>query len=103
MIQIEDITTQLKQIIANDLDVNRKIEDIKDDVSLFEEGIGLDSVAVMEFITLIEKRFGFQLAEDELNMEPFRTLQTLAQFIQNKLNQSPASATTTVAEKANAQ
>jgi len=94
MIQIENIMAQLKQIIANDLDVNRKIEEIKDDVSLFEEGIGLDSVAVMEFITLIEKRFGFQLAEDELNMEPFRTLQTLAQFIQNKLNQSPSSATT---------
>ena len=81
----ESIIAQLKNIIANQLDVNLKIEDIKADMPLFEEGLGLDSIAIMEFITLIEENFEFQFDEDELNMEPFQNLQTLAHFVSTKL------------------
>lgn len=84
---IENVIEQLKHIIAEELDVNRKLEEIDADASLFEEGIGLDSVAIMEFITHIEKHFGFHFAESELNLEPFKNLRTLAQFISAKLEQ----------------
>jgi acyl carrier protein len=84
---IEKVIEQLKHIIAEELDVNQKLEEIDADASLFEEGIGLDSVAIMEFITLIEKRFSFHFAESELNLEPFKNLRTLAQFISSKLEQ----------------
>jgi acyl carrier protein len=86
---IENVIEQLKQIIADDLDVNLKQEEIDEDVSLFEEGLGLDSVVIMEFISLIEARFGFQFSDDELNMEPFQNLQTLADFISTKQAQQP--------------
>jgi len=76
---------QLKDIIAHKLDVNIKVEEIETDTPLLEEGLGLDSIAVMEFITLIEETFGFQFAEDELNLEPFQNLQTLSQFINTKI------------------
>lgn len=76
---------QLKDIIAHQLDVNVTIEEIKVDTPLLEEGLGLDSIAVMEFITLIEETFEFQFAEDELNLEPFQNLQTLARFINTKV------------------
>lgn len=81
----EAVIARLKNIIATQLDVNLKLEDIKADTPLFEEGLGLDSIAVMEFITLIEENFEFQFDEDELNMEPFQNLQTLAQFVSTKL------------------
>ncbi len=81
---IENVIEQLKQIIADDLDVNLKREEINEEVSLFEEGLGLDSVVIMEFISLIEARFGFQFSDDELNMEPFKNLQILARFISTK-------------------
>ncbi len=81
---IDNVIDQLKQIVANDLDVNLKQEEIDADVSLFEEGLGLDSVVIMEFISLIEAQFGFQFADDELTMEPFKDLRTLAGFIVTK-------------------
>jgi acyl carrier protein len=81
---IENVIEQLKQIIADELDVNLKREEIDAEVSLFEEGLGLDSVVIMEFISLIEAQFGFQFSDDELNMEPFKNLRTLAGFISTK-------------------
>ncbi len=81
---IENIIGQLKHIIADDLDVNTKLDEIDENASLFEEGIGLDSIAIMEFITLIEERFDFQFSDEELNLEPFKNLQTLAHFISIK-------------------
>ena len=76
---------RLRQIIAEQMDVNLRLEEIDPDTPLFEGGLGLDSIALMEFITLIEEHFAFQLAEDELNMEPFQNLRILAQFVNQKL------------------
>ncbi len=67
----EAVIDRLKQIIANELDVNIRAEEIDSDAPLFEEGLGLDSVVIVEFITLIEERFGFRFSEDDLNMELF--------------------------------
>ncbi len=77
----DQIIHQLKQIIAEELDVNIHADDIDEKASLFEEGLGLDSVVIVELITLIEKHFDFQFSEDELNMELFQNLQTIAQGI----------------------
>ncbi|MCK5898594.1 MAG: acyl carrier protein [Methylococcales bacterium] len=74
----------LKQIIADELDVDIKIADIGNEMPLLEDGIGLDSVAVMEFIVLIEKKFDFKFSDDELTFEPFTDLNTLADFIAKK-------------------
>ncbi len=74
----------LKKIIAEELDVNIKVEEINNEMPLLEDGIGLDSVAIMEFIVLIEKNFDFKFSDDELTFEPFKDLNTLAEFIANK-------------------
>ncbi|MDM8566479.1 phosphopantetheine-binding protein [Candidatus Halobeggiatoa sp. HSG11] len=82
---VDNIIAQLKNIIVEELDVNCELEDIDEKASLFEEGLGLDSVTIMEFIALIERSFSFQFSDEELNMEPFKNLQTLADFISTKL------------------
>lgn len=87
---MNEIIERLKDIIANELDVNTKLENIRDDVSLLEDGIGLDSVAVMEFISIIEEKFSFQFSDDELSMEPFQNLMVLSEFVAGRM--APASA-----------
>ena len=82
----KDAIDRLKQIIAQELDVNLGVEEIDEDASLFEEGIGLDSMAVMDFILLIEGRFGFEFSESELDVELFRSLRVLANFIATKVD-----------------
>jgi len=79
------ITERLKQIIAEELDINVKMENIRTDVGLLEDGIGMDSVAIMEFISIIEEKFGFQFSDSELSMEPFKNLTVLSEFIAEKI------------------
>jgi len=84
----EKVIDELKKIIAEQLDVNIKREEISEDAPLFEEGLGLDSIAIVEFITLIEEQFDFEFEEDELEMERFKDIRTVAGFISARL--SPA-------------
>lgn len=80
----ENVIDQLKSIIAEELDVNLGLEEIDETASLLKEGIGLDSIAVMDFILLIEGHFGFEFSDSELDVELFRNLQVLADFIATK-------------------
>ncbi|HAX74506.1 MAG TPA: acyl carrier protein [Cyanobacteria bacterium UBA11372] len=79
------LVNQLKTIITQELDVNLKIEEIDDNVSLFEEGLGFDSIATIELIYLIEKHFGVKFSDSELNLEYFSNLKVLADFLADKM------------------
>ncbi len=80
----EPIVKQLKEIIAYKLDVNLSIDEIDENVSLYEDGLGLDSIAIVELILAIEKEFSLEIYDEELNVEMFNNLSTLARFIQPK-------------------
>lgn len=81
----EEMIDKLKHIIADELDVNLKIEDIDAEVPLFEEGLALDSVVLVELISFIEKRFGIELRDDALNMETFKNLASVTRVIKGEL------------------
>lgn len=76
---------KLKVIIADELDVNLKKEEIDDNASLFEGGLGLDSIVIVELISLIEEKFGIEFADTELSPEYFGNLHVLAEFVSQKL------------------
>ncbi len=46
----------------------------------------LDSLAVVEVISAIEKNFNFHIEDDEINADMLATLQSLTQFIEQKLS-----------------
>lgn len=79
---METTIDRLKHLIANELDVNIQLAEIGPDVPLLEDGLGLDSIAVVELITLIEEKFAVQFSEDDLNMDAFATIRTLSQWIE---------------------
>jgi acyl carrier protein len=82
----EALVNELKTIMAEELDVNLKVEDIDENASLFEGGMGLDSIAIVELISLVEQHFGFQFSDAELTPESFSNLNVLAEFISSKIN-----------------
>ena len=83
----EQIIKQLQGIIVNQLDAGITYEDIDPQEALFEDGLGLDSIKIVELINHVENEFSIQFAENELTIETFQNLTTLAQFIHNKQNQ----------------
>ena len=46
----------------------------------------LDSMAVVALITTLEERFGFAIADDEIDGEVFASVGTLVAFVQHKLD-----------------
>lgn len=81
----DQVLEQVKRIVAEDLDVNLAYDEIDDTVPLFEEGLALDSVILVELISFIEKRFNIELRDDVLNMETFHNLQSVARVIREHL------------------
>jgi acyl carrier protein len=83
----EQVLESVKRIILDDLDVNLTYEDLDDSASLFEEGLALDSVILVELISFIEKRFNIEMRDDALNMDTFRNLRSLAKVIQDQITE----------------
>jgi acyl carrier protein len=79
------IVNQLKDIIANKLDVNLAYDEIDENVSLFEDGLGLDSIAIVDLIVSIETTFSLSIEDEELNADLFKNLNRLAEFVRSKL------------------
>lgn len=59
--------------------------DIADSAPLFgEEGLGLDSIDALEFIVLLDTKYGIKIDDPAGAREIFYSVQTLADFIQSK-------------------
>jgi len=57
-------------------------KDIDPDAPLYGEGLGLDSIDILEVALLVSKRYGVQLrADSQENTQIFRSLRHLAEYI----------------------
>lgn len=81
MSETMDIVQQIKHILADDMQLNVVCDEIPDDYSLLESGLGLDSILIAELIARIEDRFGLQFDDRGLDVELFNNLSLLAGFI----------------------
>lgn len=84
----DQVLERIKRIVVEDLDVDLAYEDLDETVPLFEEGLALDSVILVELISFIEKRFNIELRDEALSMETFKNLQSVARMIRQHLEMS---------------
>ncbi|MBW1938424.1 MAG: acyl carrier protein [Deltaproteobacteria bacterium] len=91
---MDQLKQQLKEMIVQDLNLpDVKPEDIDDKASLFEEGLGLDSLDAVELVVLLQKRFGVQIADMDEGKEAFASIEALAQFVQAHQESSESTGT----------
>lgn len=76
----EDVLAKLQKLVGGLLGASEPLESGAD---LFEEG--LDSLAFMQLIVLLEKEFAFKFAAEDLQRERFASLGSLSQLVQEKL------------------
>ena len=80
---MEELILELKNEIINVLNLEDvKPEDIATDDELFGGGLGLDSIDALELIVLLEKNYGIKLKDPAQGKEIFRSVRTMAEFIQ---------------------
>ena len=78
---------ELKLLIIEALDLEDiRPDDIGDDTSLFaDEGLGLDSIDVLELGVALRKKYRLQLIKGDSQVrEHFRSPRTLAEFIHSQ-------------------
>ena len=73
---------ELARLIVSALNLELKPEEIGPDDALYGEGLGLDSIDILEVALAVSKHFGVQLrADNENNVAIFRSLRSLAEFV----------------------
>jgi acyl carrier protein len=76
------LESELAALLVQVLNLDVKAEDIDPQASLFNEGLGLDSIDVLELALEVSQRYSFQLrADDENNHAIFKSLRTLATHV----------------------
>lgn len=83
-----ELKTSLKALIVESLRLEDvKPESIQDDEPLFSptEGLGLDSLSALELLSAIEYKFSVRFESDGGAKEHFRSVSTLAQYLESKL------------------
>jgi acyl carrier protein len=80
-----DDELELARLIVVTLNLEIQPETIDPDASLYGEGLGLDSIDVLELALAISKAYGVMLrSDDENNRGIFTSLRTLNQHIRQR-------------------
>lgn len=79
---IEALLPEVAELIVTALNLDMAANEIEPDAPLFGDGLGLDSIDVLEIALVISKRYGFQLRSDNQdNLRIFSSLRALAAHI----------------------
>lgn len=76
------LEAELAQLFVDALNLETPAAQIDPQAPLFGDGLGLDSIDILEVALEISQRYGFQLrSDDEHNQQIFRNLRSLAAHI----------------------
>lgn len=82
--QRSDLKREIKRLLVSELNLRgRDPESIDDDAPLFaKEGLGLDSLDALQIAMLVEERFGVRVPEGDEARPIFRSVSSLAEFVE---------------------
>jgi acyl carrier protein len=74
---------ELAQLIVSALNMEISADEIDPNAPLYREGLGLDSIDILEVSLVISKRYGVKLrSDDENNLKIFSSLRSLTEHVQ---------------------
>jgi len=86
----DTLKEDIKRAIVESLRLPIPVEEIGDATSLFGEGLGLDSIDVLELVLEMERRFGVSITDDATGQRVLRSVDTIAEFILSERAKKPA-------------
>ena len=77
-----DLQRELAGLLVEALNLDIAPESIDPEAPLYGEGLGLDSIDILEVALVVSQRYGFQLrSDDEENVRIFKSLASLADHV----------------------
>ena len=77
----DTLKEEIKRAIVESLRLPIPVEEIGNSTSLFGDGLGLDSIDVLELVLEMERRFGVSINDDDTGQRVLRSVDTIADFI----------------------
>jgi acyl carrier protein len=76
------LTREVADLIVQALNLSVTAEQIDPDAALYGDGLGLDSIDILEIAVVVSKHYGIQLRADSAeNEQVFRSLRDLVDYI----------------------
>ena len=73
---------EIAELLVSALNLDVAAQDIEPDAPLYGDGLGLDSIDILEVALEVSRRYGFQLrSDDENNHQIFVSLRSLAAHV----------------------
>jgi acyl carrier protein len=77
------LESELAVLLVESLNLEVAPADVDPNAPLYGEGLGLDSIDILEVALEVSRRYGFQLrSDDERNQQIFQSLRTLATHVE---------------------
>jgi acyl carrier protein len=73
---------EVKTAIVRCLRMPIKPEDISDDMPLFDEGLGLDSIDALEIVLELQRSFAVEITDEEVGKRVLKSVRTIVEFIE---------------------
>jgi acyl carrier protein len=80
----DDVATELRRLLA-EVTGRPELVDVPAHAPLFGGGVGLDSLAGTLLLRQIQRRYGVDVAAEDLNLDSLQSLGTLADFVVDRL------------------
>lgn len=82
MSEQSELEREVAELIAEAVNLDISPQQIDPDLPLFHDGLGLDSIDLLEMALVISKKYGFQLRSDDPdNSRIFSSLRGLASHV----------------------
>ena len=81
---MSDLQNKIKELICKDVLVGITVDEIANDAGLVSD-LHLDSIQMMELIAGLENEFSIVLEDEDLDMQIFSTVESLAKLVGLKL------------------
>jgi acyl carrier protein len=78
----DNLKPQIKEAIVRSLRLTIAPQEIQDEVPLFGEGLGLDSIDALELVLELERSFGVVISDEQMGNRVLRSVNSIAQFIE---------------------
>jgi acyl carrier protein len=82
---MNDEERELAELIVTALNLEIPAADIQPEAPLYGEGLGLDSIDILEIALAVSKRYGVQIrSDDSENVQIFASLRSLSEHVQQQ-------------------
>ena len=79
---VDELIPLVKAGIIKQLNIDTTPEALDENMALFGEGLGLDSIDALELIVMIDRDFGIKIGDPKEARKIFQSVRVMAEYIQ---------------------